>query len=158
VTLDLDVMRLMRTRPFSLLPREAVQLLAFSCGKRALSVGDLLFAVGESADEAYFLLSGAIDLTDAAKGASRRVAPGALIGESALHAASVRRVEARAIEDSVLVRVPRETFRRVLSEFPAAAAMIRAELAQRTRALVDRLDASRAASLDGERPAARAAP
>ena len=151
-------MRLLRTRPFSLLPREAVQLLAFSCGRSIVGVGDLLFAAGDAADEAYFLLSGAIDLSDVEKGVSRHVAPGALIGESALYAASVRQVEARAVEDSALLHVPRETFRRVLSEFPVAAGMIRADLAQRTRALVDQLDAARAASLDVGPSVARAAP
>jgi hypothetical protein len=40
VTLDDDVGRLARTRPFSLLPREAVQLIAFACEKRRLKAGE----------------------------------------------------------------------------------------------------------------------
>ena len=68
---------------------------------------------------------------------------GALIGESALYAPTTRRVSARAAEDAVVMRIPRETFRRVLTEFPAGAAEIRAVLAARMRRLVDGLEATR---------------
>ena len=50
------------------------------------------------------------------------------------------------------MRIPRETFRRVLEEFPAGAKKIRAALAARTRLLVDGLEATRIKSL--ERPVA----
>ena len=51
----------------------------------------------------------------------RRVSAGALIGETALYASTARRVSARAAEDAVVIRIPRETFQRVLEEFPASA-------------------------------------
>jgi CRP-like cAMP-binding protein len=148
VTLDSDVARLARTRPFNLMPREAVQLVAFSCEKRRLKAGDVLFHAGETGDAGYFVHSGAILLTEKGPEGARRVAAGALIGESALYAPVLRRVEARAAEDAVVTRVPRETFRRVLAEFPAAADKVRAALAERTRRLVDGLDAARARSID----------
>ena len=144
MTLDDDVARLGRTRPFDLLPREAVQLIAFSCEKRRLRAGEALFFPGEAADSAYFVHSGAITLLEdktEPKG-ERRVGPGALIGESALYAPIARRIEARVAEDAVVMRVQRETFRRVLAEFPAAADKIRAALAARTHRLIDRLDAA----------------
>ena len=88
MTLDDDVGRLARTRPFSLLPREAVQLIAFACEKRRLKAGDTLFLAGETADFGYFVHSGAIALlADGAEpNGERRVGAGALIGESALYA------------------------------------------------------------------------
>ena len=52
------------------------------------------------------------------------------------------------MEDTVLTRIPRETFRRVLAEFPEAAEKVRAALAERTRHLVDGLDAARVRSID----------
>jgi CRP-like cAMP-binding protein len=160
VTLDDDVARLGRTRPFDLLPREAVQLIAFSCEKRRLRAGEALFFNGEAADSAYFVHSGAITLLEdktEPKG-ERRVGPGALIGESALYAATRRRVSARAAEDAVVMWIPRETFRRVLSEFPAGAEKIRAALAARMRRLVDGLEATRIKSLDrSDAPRPRAA-
>ena len=123
MTLEDDVARLARTRPFNLLPREAVQLIAFSCEKRRMGVGDTLFCAGEIADAGYFVHSGVIKLLEdeAEPNGARRVGAGALIGESALYAPIARRVAARAAEDAVVMRIPRETFRRVLAEFPAAA-------------------------------------
>ena len=153
MTLDDDVARLGRTRPFDLLPREALQLIAFSCEKRRLRAGEALFFPGEAADSGYFVHSGAITLLeDGAEEGERRIGPGALIGETALYAATARRVSARAAEEAVVMRIPRETFRRVLKEFPAGAEKIRAALATRTRVLVDGLEATRVQSLD--RPSA----
>ena len=151
MTLDSDVARLARTHPFSLLPREAVQLVAFSCEKRRLRPGDELFSPGEIGEAGYFVLSGAILLTadGAERSSARRVGAGALIGESALYAPIARRAEARAAEDALVMHVRRETFRRVLLEFPEAANKVRAVMAERTRALVDGLDAIRIESLDG---------
>jgi CRP-like cAMP-binding protein len=151
VTLDDDVGRLARTRPFNLLPREAVQLIAFSCEKRRLSAGDSLVLAGETADSGYFVHSGAIALAGDGAGAKgeRRVGAGALIGESALYVQTARWVAARAAEDTVVLRIPRETFRRVLAEFPAGAARIRVALAARTHLLIDGLEATRMKSFEG---------
>jgi CRP-like cAMP-binding protein len=153
VTLDDDVLRLGRTRPFDLLPREAVQLIAFSCEKRRLRTGEALFFAGEAADSGYFVHSGAIVLVEdgGEPNAGRRVGAGALIGESALYAPTERRVSARAAEDAVVIRIPQETFRRVLKEFPAGAEKIRAALAVRMRRLVDGLEATRTKSFEGPR-------
>jgi len=153
VTLDADVARLARIPPFSMMPREAVQLVAFSCVKQRLRAGDVLFRAGDDGDAGYFVQSGAIVLEDARSGSARarRVGVGALIGETALYAPAVRRVDARAVEDVVLTRIPRETFRRVLAEFPEAAGKVRAALAARMQRLVEGLDAARARSIDAAR-------
>ena len=151
MTLDNDVARLACTRPFNLLPREAVQLIAFSCEKRRLSAGEALFFPGEIGDTGYFVLSGAILLTEvgAEPREARHARAGALIGESALYASVVRQVEARAVEDALLMRVRRETFHRVLAEFPEAAGKVRASLGARMRQLVDGLDKARIKSFAG---------
>ena len=149
--LDDDVLRLGRTSPFDLLPREAVQLIAFSSEKRRLRAGEALFFADETADSGYFVHSGAIILiADRAEPkAERRVGAGALIGEIALYAPTSRRASARAAEDAVVMRIPRETFQRVLAEFPAGAETIRAALAARMRRLVDGLEATRVKSFEG---------
>ena len=160
MTLDADVAQFARTHPFSLLPREAVQLIAFSSVKRRLKAGEILFHAGEEGEAGYFVHSGAILLIG--KGgppeSARRVTAGALIGEHALYAQVVRRVEARATDDALVVRVSRDTFLRVLAEFPAAADKVRAALAERTRKLVDGLDAARLRSVVAAGPKSRAAP
>ena len=146
MSLEGDIRRMGRTRPFDLLPREALQLIAFSCGKKALKAGETLFVEGEPADAAYFMLSGAIDLI--ARGAERRVESDALIGETALMTDVLRRASARAAEDSVALRIPGDVFRRVLSEFPQAAAKIRAAAAARTRDFLEQLDEVRARAFE----------
>jgi CRP-like cAMP-binding protein len=155
VTLDSDVGRLARTRPFSLLPREAVQLIAFASKKRRLGAGEALFHAGEAGDAAFFVHSGVIALMElgADPESARRVGAGALIGESALYATVARQVEARAVEDALVTQIEREIFRRVLTEFPEAAGKVRAALAERTRLLVDGLEAARIRSFAAARPA-----
>ncbi len=138
MSLEQDVRRMSLTRPFSLLPKEAVQLLAFSCEKRHLK--------GEAADAGYFLLSGEMILS--ADGEDRPVSAGALIGEMALAAEVQRRASARASVDSILLRVPRDVFRRVLGEFPDAAVKVHAEASTRTRNLIHQLETLRARAFE----------
>ena len=141
MSLESNVRRMAGTRPFDLLPREAVQLIAFSCEKRMLKAGESLFDAGEPADAAYFVLAGELSL--AVDDAERRVEPGALIGETALMADVLRRASAKATEDSELLRIPGVVFRRVLSEFPRAAVKVRATAVARARDFVDQLDEKR---------------
>ena len=142
MSLESNVRRMAGTRPFDLLPREAVQLIAFSCDKRTLKAGESLFIAGEPADAAYFVLSGELSL--AVDDAERRVEPGALVGETALMADVLRRASAKATEDCELLRIPGAVFRRVLSEFPRAAVKVRAAAVARARDFVDQLDEKRA--------------
>ena len=142
MSLESNVRRMAGTRPFDLLPREAVQLIAFSCERRMLKAGELLFSAGEPADSAYFVLSGELSL--AIDDAERRVEPDALVGETALMAEVPRRASAKATDDCELLRIPGAVFRRVLSEFPRAAVKVRAAAVARARDLVDQLDEKRA--------------
>ena len=142
MSLEANVRMMARTHPFDLLPREAVQLIAFSCDKRTLKAGEFLFIAGEPADAAYFVLSG--ELTLAIDDAERQVEPGALVGETALMAEVPRRASAKATDDCELLRIPGAVFRRVLSEFPRAAVKVRAAAVARARDLVDQLDEKRA--------------
>jgi len=148
MTLGAEVDFISHTRPFDLLPREAVQLIAFSCEKRRINAGDTLFRAGDAGDAGYFVHSGAILLMGRRAGMAKRAAAGALIGESALYGPVDRRVEARVVEDAVVTRIPRDTFRRVLVEFPDAAGKVRGALAMRTKRLVASLDETRIRSFD----------
>jgi CRP-like cAMP-binding protein len=141
MSLESNVRRMAGTRPFDLLPREAIQLIAFSCDKRTLKAGESLFKAGEPADAAYFVLSGELSL--AIDDAERRVEPGALVGETALMADVTRRASAKATDDCEVLRIPGAVFRRVLSEFPRAAVKVRASAVARARDFVDQLDATR---------------
>src|SRR5471032_3370495 len=130
-----DIEQLSRTRPFNLLPREAIQLIAFSADKRALAANEMLFEEGDLADSGFFVLSGAIVLSTRGHAGERaKIAQvGALIGENAMIAEMVRPCAARAREKSAVLRIPRQVFHRVLAEFPTEATRIRANLAARLR-------------------------
>jgi CRP-like cAMP-binding protein len=141
LSLEDDVRRLAGVRPFAALPREAVQMLAFSCPKRRLRSDERLFSAGEPADGAFLVLEGEIVMT--AHGAERRAGIGALIGESALLVETTRPADAHAGGNSLVLMIPRETFRRVLPEFPEAAADIHRATAARARALIAELEAIR---------------
>ena len=142
MSLESNVRRMAGTRPFDLLPREALQLIAFSCDKRTLKAGESLFKAGEPADAAYFVVSGELAL--ALDDAERQVGPDSLVGETALMADVLRHASAKATENCELLRIPGAVFRRVLSEFPRAAVMVRAAAVARARDFVDQLDAKRA--------------
>jgi CRP-like cAMP-binding protein len=146
MSLESNVRRMAATRPFNLLPREALQLLAFACERRSLKAEEQLFAAGDPAECAFLVVSGEIVLS--AGGEERRVSRGALIGETALVAEVLRGADARAAVDTTLLRVPRDVFRRVLSEFPDAAAKVHASASQRTRELIGRLEALRARAFE----------
>lgn len=139
--LDAVVRRLAGVRPFAALPREALQMLAFSCPERQLHAGERLFSAGEPADSAFLVLEGEIVMS--AGGQERRAGVGALIGESALLVETLRPADAAAARDSQLLTIPRETFRRVLPEFPDAAAKIQRAAAARARGLIAQLEAIR---------------
>ena len=128
------------TRPFDLLPREAVQFIAFSCEQANLKAGETLFSAASRPTPPISCCRASCRSPD---GAERRVESGSLIGETALMADVVRRASAKATEDSELLRIPGAVFRRVLSEFPRAAAM-RAAAVARARGFVDQLDEMRA--------------
>jgi CRP-like cAMP-binding protein len=145
-----DIERLARTRPFNLLPREAIQLIAFSAEKRMLAANERIFEEGELGDAGYFVLSGAIVLTaNGHSGPRTRVAgEGALIGENALIAEVHRPAAAHARENSLVLRIPRLVFRRVLGEYPKEAMRIRAELQARTREISRELEELRARAMN----------
>jgi CRP-like cAMP-binding protein len=138
MSLESDVRRMAAASPFHLLPREAVQLLAFSCEKRAFKAGATLFSEGEDADGGFLVLEGEVSLS--VNGQERRVGPGALIGETAMIAEVSRAATAKAASDVATLRIPRATFRRVLGEFPEAAAKVRALTAARVGKLFGALE------------------
>ena len=146
MALDAYVRRLSRVRPFDALPREALQLIAFSCVQRRLNAGETLFSAGDAAEGAYFVVEGAIVLH--VQGATRRAARGALIGAAALLTDTQRPGDADSPDGAQLLHIPRETFLRVLTEFPESAAKIRDVSLRRARALFDQLETIRQRSFE----------
>jgi CRP-like cAMP-binding protein len=149
MSLDVTIAQLQKTRPFNGLPRDALQLVAFSAEERKVGAGEVLFEQGDTADAGYFVLSGAITLTTLGEGAARTrvVRSGAVIGEAALLTEVTRQATAAVTQNARVLRITRQVFQRVLGEFPDEAAKLRAKLALRTRNLAKELEALRIRAL-----------
>lgn len=107
--------------------------------------GDWLFRQGANADALYFLVRGRLQVWINAEesdeqGKSRllgEIAPGESVGEIGLLAGGLRTAGIRAIRDSLLLKLDRETFQRFAIEHPSLvmqlAGSIATRLTERTR-------------------------
>ncbi|MGO9743834.1 MAG: cyclic nucleotide-binding domain-containing protein [Roseiarcus sp.] len=109
----------------------------------SLRRGRALFAEGEPARSGFALVEGRLRLDSAAAGAATRVSAPAFIGESALIIETTRRATAIAEVDSSLIEITRQTFLRVLAEFPESAVRLRRLIAERLQRTLDDLESAR---------------
>jgi len=113
------------------LNRSALDKLASMVEEVRLSRGETLFRRGDVAAFGYLVLDGVIELSrDGLRGATQATA-GTLIGELSLFAPTRRPATAVCIQPCHLARVSRDSFHRVLQEFPGEAERLRAALAVR---------------------------
>jgi len=115
------------------LGKQALRVLAIGAETRQLQSGAVLFYAGELADGGYIIQEGSLTLEPAnpAVGREYDVGPGTLLGELALLIDTVSPVTAIAREPTVLVRISRSLFRKMLEGYPAAAQHMRDLMAQR---------------------------
>ncbi|WP_375466313.1 cyclic nucleotide-binding domain-containing protein [uncultured Methylobacterium sp.] len=131
MALDDDIAILAAAPVFGLFGRDALRLLTFAAERRSLDAGDLLFARGAPADGGFVVMSGTIELAPRAAGAEPVTAErSALIGRLALLVRGERPSDARARTPAEVMRITPTLMRRVLEEFPDAAAAIHDALAE----------------------------
>jgi CRP-like cAMP-binding protein len=128
MALDDDIRRLSRVPLLGGLAPEALGLLAFSGRKLRLRAGDRLYEAGAPLEGAYVVLSGEVELSGEGL-PPRRVGPDGALAELALFAPLDAPSAAQAASEAVVMCLARETMRRVLEEFPEAAARTRARIA-----------------------------
>jgi CRP-like cAMP-binding protein len=134
MSIDDDVVLLERVPTLRLLGAEALRVLAIGAEQQQFARGSILFRAGDEADAGYVVQEGAFRLHVEDGGEREVIAErGALIGELALIVPMSRPATAIAMEYSMLIRIPRTLFLRVLDSDPAAARRLRDELASRTR-------------------------
>ena len=114
----------------SVLGKQALRVLAIGAETRQLQSGAVLFYAGELADGGYIVQEGSLTLEPAA-GEEYDVGPGTLLGELALLTDTVSPVTAIAAEPTVLIRISRSLFRKMLEGYPAAAQRMRDIMAER---------------------------
>ena len=157
MALEDDIAVLSQAPLFSLLERDALRLVAFASENRAYQAGDVLFRKGDRSDGGYVVSRGAIalDANDDGAPAAFVAGPGSLIGQASLFARVERRATATAREPSAVIRVTPSLMRRVLQEFPDAAAALQDAMAEDLARLTEGLERVRQQliAIDGEEPA-----
>lgn len=139
MALQNDLRELARLPPFDGLEPEALRLIALSAETQILRAGTVLFRRDEPSNGGFVLLNGSVALDDG-RGPATVVRPLTLLGETALLTETTHPADARAHTPASILKVPRSLFLRVLAEYPAGAARLRARLAERVLTLKGEYD------------------
>jgi len=117
----------------AVLGKQALRVLAIGAEMRQLPCGAVLFYAGELVDGGYIVQDGTLLVEHAtqSEGSEYTVGPGTLLGELALLTDSISPITAIAKEPTVLVRIPRNLFRKMLEGYPAAAKRLRDTMTER---------------------------
>ncbi|HZT26229.1 MAG TPA: cyclic nucleotide-binding domain-containing protein [Pseudolabrys sp.] len=133
MTIEDDIAFLEKVPTLAVLGKQALRVLAIGAETRQLQSGAVLFYAGELADGGYIVQQGSLRLEPAQAGRGREytVGPGTLLGELALLTDTVSPVTAIAAEPTVLIRISRGLFRKMLEGYPSAAQRLRDVMAER---------------------------
>ncbi len=133
MTIEDDIAFLEQVPTLAVLGKQALRVLAIGVEARALQSGAVLFYAGELADGGYIVQEGALLLEpgNPGEGEEYTVGPGTLLGELALLTETASPVTVIAKEPTVLIRIPRSLFRKMLEGYPAAAQRLRDAMAER---------------------------
>jgi len=142
MSLDDDIDFFEQVPIFAALGKQALQVLAIGAETRHLANGAVLFYAGELAEGGYVVQDGALLLEpNSALEIGRVAGPGMLVNEQALLTDNVCATTAIAKGPTVVVRISRNLFRKVLEGYPAAARTLRDETAARIGAWMHDLEA-----------------
>ena len=132
MNIDDDIAFLEQVPMLAQLGESALRILAIGAESYSVSEGETLFAPGESADCAYVVQHGSFVIKpQAANGLESIAEPGSLLSESALLIETPRHATATAREDSIVLRISRAMFLKMLESNPRAAQQLRALFASR---------------------------
>lgn len=133
MTIEDDIAFLERVPILRRLGGGALRSLAIAAEAQIIQAGEVLFNAGDAADGAFLVRQGSLSLQLPRTEEPEVVAgPGTLLGEAALLAAIKRPATATAREDSMVLRISRSTFLKILDSYPDAAVRIRELLVMRT--------------------------
>ena len=119
---------------FAKLEPAKLKLLAFTSERLTFEPGQSLFQQGDPGDAAYIVIEGEADvLINTAKGPVRVASLGrnAIVGEIAILCDVPRTATVTAKDKTVTLKINKETFFRLVTEFPQMAVEIMRELARR---------------------------
>src|SRR5471030_752983 len=147
MALEHDIAFFEQVPTFAVLGKQALRILAIGAESRRLPSGAVLFYAGELADGGYVVQEGSLLLEPGtmSEGKEFTVGPGTLVGELALLTDMVCPATAIAKEPTVVIRISRSLFKKMLEGYPAAAAKLRDIMAERLNAWERELGAVRSA-------------
>jgi len=148
MSLQEEVEILRRIPLFAKIEPARLKLLAFTSQRLAFAAGQVLFHQGETGDSAYIVMDGAAEVSIATPSGPVVVATvgrNAIIGEIAILCDVPRTATVTAKADLHALRIDKETFFRLVNEFPQMAVEIMRELAQRLEKTNQQLRATIAA-------------
>jgi CRP-like cAMP-binding protein len=132
MSIDDDIAFLERVPMLAQLGGSALRILAIGAESYSVNEGETLFAAGQSADCAYVVQHGSFVVKpEAANGIESIAEPASLLGEAALLIETPRRASATAREDSIVLRISRAMFLKMLETDPEAAQRLRTLFASR---------------------------
>ncbi|TNM61863.1 cyclic nucleotide-binding domain-containing protein [Aliirhizobium smilacinae] len=130
-----DEVKTLREVPiFASIEPAKLKLLAFACDRVTYRQGQDLCRQGDQGDAAYVLLSGAADVIVSSAAGDIRVAevgPNAIVGEMSVLCNIPRTATVRATSKLEALRISKDHFLALTSEFPEVAAEIMRTLATR---------------------------
>jgi len=133
MTLEDDIAFFARVPTFAALDKHALRILAIGAETRSLPSGAVLYYAGELADGGYLVQEGSLLLEPGTlqEGKEVTVGPGTLVGELALLTDMVCPATAIAKEPTVVIRITRNLFKKMLEGYPEAAVKLRDIMAAR---------------------------
>jgi CRP-like cAMP-binding protein len=140
--LESDIAFFEQVPTFAVLGKQALRVLAIGAETRHLQSGTVLYYAGDLADGGYLVQDGSLLLEPGMPSEGREfiVGPGTLLGELALLTDMVCPMTATAQEPTVVIRISRSQFRKMLEGYPGSAKKLRDIMASRvdswTRELV----------------------
>jgi CRP-like cAMP-binding protein len=133
MSIEDDIALLERIPTLRRLGAAALRILAIGVESFQVTPGYVLFKAGEPADGAYVIQRGSFSLKPARTGEPEVVAgAGTLLGEAALLTETRRPATATAREPSIVMRISRSMFLRMLEGYPDAAQRLRELIASRS--------------------------
>lgn len=130
-----EEVELLRNIPlFAKLEPSKLKLLAFTSERITFEAGQVLFRQGDAGDAAYIIVEGSSDVLVESPDGELRVAQlgrNDFVGEIAILCDVPRTATVKAVERTVTLRISKELFFRLVTEFPEMSVEIMRELASR---------------------------
>jgi CRP-like cAMP-binding protein len=127
MSLEHDIAFFEQVPSFAVLGKPALRILAIGAETKQLPSGAVLFYAGELADGGYVVQEGSLLLepNSPREGEQFTAGPGTLVGELALLTDTVCAATAIAKGPTVVIRISRSLFKKMLEGYPAAAVKMR---------------------------------